>query len=76
MAFSLRAAPWPTLQAVRVYDVLGNKAAGTATGSYAAAVPSHDVAFVIFEPAAGSAPLHTEQAFAPAADVDVGPDRR
>lgn len=30
-----------------VYDVIRNKAAGSATGSFSAVVPSHDVSFVI-----------------------------
>lgn len=44
---------------VTVYDVINNRAAGSATGSFAATVPSHDVAFVILAPGAGTAPLHS-----------------
>ena len=33
-----------------VYDVIARKAAGSATGSFAATVESHDVAFVILAP--------------------------
>ena len=34
-------------QTYSVYDVIKNQAAGSTTGSFTAAVPSHDVSFVI-----------------------------
>ena len=43
---------------VHVFDVIAQSAAGTATDSFQANVPSHDVAFVILEPEAGAPPLH------------------
>ena len=48
----------PAGKTVAVYDVINNRAAGSATGSFAATVPSHDVAFVILAPAPGTPPLH------------------
>ena len=35
-----------------VYDVISRRQAGSATGFFAARVPSHDVSFVVLDPAA------------------------
>jgi hypothetical protein len=51
----------PAAKQVAVYDVIKNQKAGKATGFFSAAVPSHDVAFVILEPVSGEA-LHTARA--------------
>lgn len=47
----------PASTTVTVYDVIKNQAASSATGSFSAAVPSHDVAFVILAPKSGGS-LH------------------
>ena len=49
----------PAGRTVAVFDVVTETPRGTATDAFEAAVPSHDVAFVILQPQTrGSAPLH------------------
>eukprot|EP00316_Scyphosphaera_apsteinii_P008274 CAMPEP_0119341642 /NCGR_PEP_ID=MMETSP1333-20130426/102897_1 /TAXON_ID=418940 /ORGANISM="Scyphosphaera apsteinii, Strain RCC1455" /LENGTH=468 /DNA_ID=CAMNT_0007353669 /DNA_START=59 /DNA_END=1466 /DNA_ORIENTATION=- len=45
-------------RAVQVYNVIKRHSAGSATNSFTATVPSHDVEFVIFGHMVGEKPLH------------------